>query len=290
MKYLKNISESLNYNELSEEEFRILLNDHCKNFLSNWENAIEQSLIFRRSKDIGNLVHLNPKDSSDTRIARFAKTNYHNLLISNLESWKGYPRRNKSLICANDIRGLNHGGGNTTYLIIPLDGTMVASASTGDFWKSFPNIHDNFRNDDEDLNSWLRELLMSVTSKDTWDKVTKIIDDKNWYNMKTVLEETELSDIDIEHFFENYKGVVEYDKSKNLLKNMNNFLSPEKNKFQLLDASDTMKYYTSVYNNIIDDDGWGYGIESWIEDPVLMIKFDRYSKDEYYPKIKQFLD
>lgn len=100
MKYLKKINESLNSKTLTKEEVIELLNKNCQKFLS-YVNKDDDYLIFRKDKERGDFALVNPKLSTSKRIAPDAPTNVHNLLISNLDSWKGWSRRNKSLIFAS---------------------------------------------------------------------------------------------------------------------------------------------------------------------------------------------
>jgi hypothetical protein len=146
MKYLKRINESLNSKTLTKEEVIELLKKNCQKFLS-YVNKDDGNLIFRKDEDRGEFVLVNPKLSTSDRIAPYSVTNFHNLLVSNLDSWKGWPRRNKSLVFASERRALTHGvgfikeGGKAVdYVVIPLDNTKVATGDRSDFWECFGKL------------------------------------------------------------------------------------------------------------------------------------------------------
>jgi hypothetical protein len=146
MKYLKRINESLNSKTLTKEEVIELLKKNCQKFLS-YVNKDDGNLIFRKDEDRGEFVLVNPKLSTSDRIAPYSVTNFHNLLVSNLDSWKGWPRRNKSLVFASEGRALTHGvgfikeGGKAVdYVVIPLDNTKVATGDRSDFWECFGKL------------------------------------------------------------------------------------------------------------------------------------------------------
>jgi hypothetical protein len=145
MKYLKRINESLNSKTLTKEEVIELLKKNCQKFLS-YTDKDDGNLIFRKDEDRGDFTLVNPKLSTSDRIAPYATTNFHNLLVSNLDSWKGWPRRNKSLVFASERRALTHGigflkGGKAVdYVVVPFDNTKVATGDRSDFWECFGKL------------------------------------------------------------------------------------------------------------------------------------------------------
>lgn len=68
--------------------------------------------------------------------------NYYTLLMDNLPSWKGYPKRSESLICTTH-QGSAHDFG-TPRMMIPFDTTIVGVCSQNDLWASFPRVFDNW--------------------------------------------------------------------------------------------------------------------------------------------------
>ena len=135
----------MNSKTLTKEEVIELLRKNCQKFLS-YVNKDDGNLIFRKDEDRGDFALVNPKLSTSDRIAPYSVTNFHNLLISNLDSWKGWPRRNKSLVFASEGRALSHGAGfikggkAVNYVVIPYDTTKVATGDRSDFWECFGKL------------------------------------------------------------------------------------------------------------------------------------------------------
>ena len=154
MKYLKYFESyrrkgpgELPLKEISKEEFKDFLQTNCKQFLevvkdidftqyNKWSGP--KQLIYRKFKmNYGNFVLTNPKESEHRRIAPWSDWgNWHNLLISNLDSWRKYPRRNKSMIVSGWDRAYGHGG-TDLYLVIPFDRTKLGVCRGNDFWEAF---------------------------------------------------------------------------------------------------------------------------------------------------------
>jgi hypothetical protein len=101
------INEGLKYSQITKEKFLDLLYDNCHNYLPLLlDENITVSQIYRRSKNLGDFVFIDPKSSQEERIERYYPEAYHDLFISNTDSWLGWPRRNKSLCCSSQNRAL----------------------------------------------------------------------------------------------------------------------------------------------------------------------------------------
>jgi len=241
MKYLKSFNENLNSTSLSKNDVINILQNNCKNFL-NYPEKNEKTLIFRKESVINDdFVLVDPKSSSKERIAPFSTANYHNLVISNLESWKDWPRRNKSLICSGYDRARSHTGKNL-YVVIPFDNTVIATCRTRDFWDSFTEIR-------LPINDYFIKILT---------RCGFIGDDRNWNKLKYFLE-THKPKKDVKKEFFKY-----YNDELSLLENINIQLEPNKNGFIKGDITNTMDFYFeySLYGTY----------ESWMEDKVILIK------------------
>lgn len=231
------------------ESISELIKENCQDFISyigdrDYE-SIRNTLIYRKSKrDYGQFVLVDPKDSKEDRIAPFSKQDYHNIVLSNLNSWKEYPRRNKSLIASAFNRARFHGGGNDLYLVIPYDDTRVGVCPTSDFWTSFSKQNMN-------INDWFIDILYIIiddNKKETEDKKS------NWKDLKYILTKLEVSD-KIKKYFD------EYFDDLTLLDNINLELQPKRHDFKLL-------YPKDVYGNLMNDN------EVWMEDNCILIKYD----------------
>jgi len=269
MRHLKRINESLNTKSIGKEEFMNLLNQNCQKFI-DYGTYLEENLIFRKMSNIGDYVYLDPKASTQDRIAPYSLYNFHNLLISNLDSWKGWPRRNKSLICASSYRALSHGGGGdnpANYLVIPFDRTLIASGDRSDFWDCFQNIPYNpdlINGEDSDrtaISYWMTALINDLGYKGDFSKLST-----NWSQLKSFLEDTQVSQKVIDKYFNK-----NYDKNLSVLDNLNILLEPKSNNFLLGDIVDTMNFYSTL------DPEESEASESWFEDPCILIKYSEIS-------------
>jgi len=272
MKHLKSINESLNTTTLTKDEVIEILTTKCKKFLSWGKDYTEDCLIYRKDESRGDFLLVNPKISSQDRIAPYAFKNYHNLLISNLESWKDWPRRNKSLICASSYRALSHGGGfikgpSVDYVIIPFDDTMVATGDRGDFWNCFSNLpkDESFMEEDLDRPS-IAYYMTSLVHE--LDRNVKPSLNTNWNELKSFLEGSEASEQIIGKYFTTDYEVL-WNDSLNLLENLNILLDPKNNNFKLTDIAGVMNMYSQLDTNESE------ALESWFEDESIMIRLDK---------------
>lgn len=269
MKHLKHINESLNTTSLTKEKVIEILKTNCKKFLNWGKDYIEECLIYRKDENRGDFLLVNPKSSTQERIAPYSGKNYHNLLISNLESWKGWPRRNKSLICASSYRALSHGAGfvkgpSVDYVIIPFDDTMIATGDRSDFWNCFPNLpkDEEFTEDDLDRPSIAYYMTSLVHELDRNPKTSL---NTNWSELKSFLEGCEVSEHIINKYFTT-DDIVLWNDNLNLLENLNVLLNPNSNSFTLTDITGTMNLYSELYVEESE------ALESWFEDEALMIR------------------
>jgi hypothetical protein len=272
MKHLKSINESLNTTTLTKDEVIEILTTKCKKFLSWEKDYTEDCLIYRKDESRGDFLLVNPKISSQDRIAPYAFKNYHNLLISNLESWKDWPRRNKSLICASSYRALSHGGGfikgpSVDYVIIPFDDTMVATGDRGDFWNCFSNLpkDESFMEEDLDRPS-IAYYMTSLVHE--LDRNVKPSLNTNWNELKSFLEGSEASEQIIGKYFTTDYEVL-WNDNLNLLENLDILLNPKSNNFKLTDITGVMNMYSQLDTNESE------ALESWFEDDSIMIRLDK---------------
>lgn len=262
MKYLKRINESLNYKTLTKEEVIDLLKKNCQKFLSNFEKY-KDSLIYRKdSKVVGDFALVNPKLSTSDRIAPYSPTNFHNLLISNLDSWKGWPRRNKSLIFASERRAVSHGG-NWVYVVIPFDRTKVATGDRSDFWDCFGKLPNRVDFCGHGIAYYITSLVRDL-------KIEPEVD-TNWEKLKSALETAKMDERMIQKYFK-VSGRIMWNSNRNLLENLNKLLDPKSNNFKLGDVISTMHLYARLDPD--DEDYSRRDLESWCEDEVILIKVD----------------
>lgn len=266
-------SNTIPLNEITKEEFKQLLNQNCSQFLEvirQFNNGREvkdnkKFFIFRKfSENLGQFVYTNPKDSNIERVAPWSEWgNWHNLLLSNLESWNNYPKRNKSLIGASHGRAFTHGG-TDDYLIIPYDRTKIGLCPKDDIWESFKTQFLYFA-------KWVK-LIIEIVSKLNSVELT---DDRNWSTILPYLDKKYSAEdfiwdvpenrtsINKNLFFVIGKGII-YDNEITLLENLNHFLSPQFNNFSLLTFSE-------VSDRIGRARTRSDAKEIWFEDEALLI-------------------
>jgi hypothetical protein len=265
---LKKINESLNKSEITEEDFAELLKNNCRKFIDCIKKSNDEyNLLFRKMKSSGDYILSNPKSSSSERIAYFSSTNYHNLLISNLESWKDWPVRNKSIVCSSYFRAYSHDRGRSDkslYLVIPFDNVKIATGDKNDFWQCFQMLPNDV------------EFKMSKYSSPTersllpyW--ISKLVEElggdefelnTDWQKLKYFLDSSNV-DLVVDKFF-SVKG-FQYDRNLTLTENINDLLDPVKNNFKIGDITETINLYKERNSEL----------ESWFEDECLMIKYDK---------------
>lgn len=201
MKWVKNwfkFNEELTvpyyHKELTKEETYKIIKDKCTQFIDVIKNGEIDGLLFRKfireeNMSVGNYL-LNPKDSKVNRVAPHSWFgNYHNLLVSNLSSWVGYPRRDKSLISSGFGRSLRHAGEiDGLKIVIPFDKTKVVVSNSNDFWDSFGSRIDS------DLPKWTYNLIRHSVDMNEYDDSGLMPCDKNWNLLSKFLEKVGLLD------------------------------------------------------------------------------------------------
>jgi hypothetical protein len=302
MKYLKSFNESLNSSVLTKEQFINILTTKCKKFIKSLQTYPDSSLILRKDEMRGDFVLVDPKNSSSLRVEPYSANDIHNLLVSNLESWKGWPRRNRSLCCASEARALAHGSGfvkgkPTNYVVIPFDDTEVAICDQDDFWKSFgklpkhrgkrdslPYYIDSLLRDlgcftDEydktpftqisnGVDSYGKEFSKEITIPGRWNRVIRPIGiDKNWSVLESFLEIAKLDEKLIHKYFTVNRQVI-WNDNLTLLGNLNVILDPIYNNFKLGDVMTVIELFSEL------DPEENEALECWFEDEALMVRME----------------
>ena len=202
--------------------------------------------IFRKVNQGGTQFHNRYSDfnivdpTKINRVSPNASFNYVNLLVSNLPSWKDYPKRNNSLICGNYERTWGHFGYSKKelFLVMPHKNSNIGIAESGDFWEQFVFGHYNSLND---LNSYLNRMLH---------------DDSDWNTVKKLLKQI---DINVDNFDENIPDFISVEK-------LDILLNPNKHRLKHL------PYNEDFQHEINDDDNT---IEYWTDSESLMIRYDK---------------
>ena len=142
MKWLKKYKVFENYSRfgsrtITESEFDKIRKENCK----NWTRV--ESELFRGMPDLGDFVFVDPK-LGDFR-SSIEDTNLHLELMSNLPSWKDYPRYDRCVIGGSP--GAVGSYGDAIYEVIPFDGVKIAICPYRTIWESFGNDDDDWGGD-----------------------------------------------------------------------------------------------------------------------------------------------
>jgi hypothetical protein len=172
--------------KLTLEETVDLIKKECTMFLDimKKEDDHKKRLIFRKFKENieGDTYLVHPKESPYQRISPYNIKNYHNLILSNLESWKDYPRRNKSLITAGINRSRNHTG-SYFKVVVPFDKTKIGMVKVPEFWDSF-----------KEKNILLDDYINNIIDDICYKNGLEYPSDRNWEELKKFLLDHNLLD------------------------------------------------------------------------------------------------
>ena len=273
--------------ELVIEELKELVSENCNDFLEILKSvdydivAAKQSLLFRRSPDIGEIVYSNPGSAQHERIAPYSNVgNYHNLILSNLESWKEYPKRNKS-ICTGRFSRIEVAHGKEIYLVIPYDKTRIGISPSMDMWFAFKKLtkykvstgDPKFDYESQGLIiDWFKNIIDAVSKKSgskisdvSWAALKPYLDQKYTEFAKVKYQSQQISKKSPKQWAASapkYSYFPEYDRNQTLLNNLERVLDPNAHGFSI--------GYMKDLPNIFKDKS----LECWLQDDCLMIKWD----------------
>jgi hypothetical protein len=285
MKYIKLFEEFrpsdgvLPVKEITTDEFKSLLVENCSDFLTILKsldyNINSDQLLFRKTNDIGDIVYSKPVSASHERLAPHSPVgNYHNLVLSNIDSWKEYPKRNKS-ICTSRLSRVKMSHGKVIYLVIPYNTTKIGVCSSMDMWYAFKRLtifkvasgNPIFDYDSPGLLvNWFRGIIDVVEAKaghkinDTkWEELKPYLDQKynEFGNKKYTQKRVSIDGSEPKTIY-----FPDYDKNLTLLENLTRVLDPTLNDFSIKYLKDLPEIFSKKSN------------ECWFEDDCLMIKHD----------------
>ena len=197
MRLFNYLSEGRSSN-ISEEEFRKKLPNHS--------NALKNPL-YRAIRDLESMYAFVVPSEFD-RESAYAYYNFYTILIDNLPSWKGYPKRSKSVVCGSDMEMVSARSGRH-YIVLPENGSKIGVCSNYDIWFSFPEIENRHIMNLDEFNDCLCNVWGKKAPK-TYQEMIKL-EVKNSYNFE-----------DYESDDENF--VTDY---------LNRILDPDTNGFEL---------------------------------------------------------
>lgn len=256
--------------ELSEDEFRKILHEKCKDF-------VRAPKLLQRSKNSEGPIfsYINPKAydraplKKSDRFTDGVESRHHTLLMDNLPSWSKFPKRSQSVI------GLTSADqkiifGSHRYLIIPFDGANFGVAPSADLWACQVHVTDQ--------RPLVEDLTLSFNDKFSEIMVVNKISDASYSEMISDLQtqydlwlkdsfsafRSVSSDIlKINKLFKKFKekGV------KNVEDGFNHFFSPDR--FRGTDLDDLEGFHVMNWSYLTNLDRW-HSYEFWTDSECLL--------------------
>ena len=232
---------------ITESEFDKIRKENCK----NWTKV--ETELFRGMPDLGDYVFVDPK-MGDFR-SSIEDTNIHLELMSNLPSWKDYPKYDRCVI--GGTPGSATGTyGDTVYEVVPFDGIKIGVCPFSTVWESFGNEFNEFGGD-----IYLVEYFLGSIGLDSnWIQVGGETLETKLKSIKSFdLEKEEVDDfiIDCAIYLKKSKEEVTGEDCYNFINDY--IFNPEKRGFEL-------KTYDVDFNV-------SKGKQIWTEGPVLLVKY-----------------
>lgn len=246
MKYLKKykVFESYDrygYRRITENEFDDIRKENCK----NWTKV--KTELFRGMPDLGDYLYVDPK-KGDFR-SSIEDTNIHIELMSNLPSWKDYPKYERCLIGGSP--GAVGAYGDAIYEVIPFDDVKIAVCPYATIWETFGGKSSGWGDDIYEVEIFLDSLEIN----------------SNWNQIGSGTIETKLKSLG---------KIYELDKPSWVKKDMNNFLI------------DCASFMVKPKEEITGEDCYNY-INDYLFNPVERgIKLITYNKEFKIEDRKQF--
>jgi len=272
---------------LSDEEFINLAKTKCKDFLASpkYLQRIKASFNGDYSYINPKLSHRNPLMKDEGSGGVFSS--HHTLLMDNLPSWNGFPKRTQSIIGSTNF-GFDPSFGDYYYCIIPYDGANFAVAPDGDLWNSSCKISgEEYKFDDYFSESFSQASISDYSYDEMMEDIQKLYDD--------YLSGKEL---EISRYIIRILKQMKEDNVKDVKIALNNYFAP--NKFRGLGTKHvgsngfTLMNYSEI-SNIQEKDSQGnlikYGNEFWTDSECLIVYLgDSSSPRDVYEKYNKVLE
>lgn len=219
------LNESIRTTLLTEDETINLLKTKCSNSL---KYCIDNDDYIYRG-----LTNSNPRLLTDTSKGKLRKSttfNYYNLLLDNLESWKNYPKRQKSIICTTNF-SYSKTFGLESFIVFPFNNINIGVCPENDIWHSFRSTSLIYFGDE--LNEILNIILGSKSEKfdKDWKTFNKAIKDS-----EKIIKDSDKT-INNEYYSNRLIWKEIFIKKRKYLEVFNEFFNPNKNRFKLMNSN-----------------------------------------------------
>ena len=272
---------------LSDEEFINLAKTKCKDFLASpkYLQRIKASFNGDYSYINPKLSHRNPLMKEEGSGGVFSS--HHTLLMDNLPSWNGFPKRTQSIIGSTNF-GSDPSFGDHYYCIIPYDGANFGVAPDVDLWNSSCKISgEEYKFDDYFSESFSQASISDYSYDEMMEDIQKLYDD--YLSGK---------EIEISRYIIRILKQMKEDNVKDVKIALNDYFAP--NKFRGLGTKHvgsngfTLMNYSEI-SNIQEKDSQGnlikYGNEFWTDSECLIVYLgDSSSPRDVYEKYNKILE
>lgn len=231
----------------------------------------EAVAAFRKGKriyrgDKSQEEHLGMFITPGIRVSQNTSNIYTKLMSELLPSWRKYPRRDRCVVCANDISVAAHYG--QVFSIFPQNGANIGLCSSSDIWDSFPFLFEmtNLYSLTEFVD--FIEYLFDIVFENKIDTANLFRQDVNTVQKaikqleKEIRNQPEKIRSNINRFELLRYLVSEIIRGKSFIRVLNFLMNPTKNKFKLI-AIDKIPLSNGNNNR-----------ELWFEGQYLMIRED----------------
>lgn len=274
------LNEERRSKKIKKEEFFELLKTKC-------DKALNGSSIYRRldsDYDDGNSTYMYVDSTKSERTSAYT-INYYTLLMDHiLPSWKGWPKRSRSIMCAT--KGNEHlqvqDKEGYIYRVFPFDNAKIGLCSKYDIWESFLMLKKFFDSYDiPNINFFILGLekvfqkligLSKESASPDSQSFKGYLEDLTNFIHKTDIDPSVIrkellkGDTFAIAVFVSIHYHLSQDKSQTMIQYLDNLMNPKKNGFKIIESGD------KIPNNR----------ELWIEGESLLIKkkiADKYFKD-----------
>lgn len=230
---------------LNEGRSKKVSEDFVRDFLERRGNeAVKGTLMYRGvGRYQGDYLYINPSEF-DARISPYAHNNFYNLLLSNLPSWKNYPKRNKSIICTTDMDNAKGRGDGDAYIVIPRNGAKIGVCSKEDIWISF-----EFVDSLNDINWSLEDFFENTIFKEEGYYTPDDLDrNYNEFVKACKFADTIKNKYEFPSFYDWLKPYF-LNKDMKLLDFLNKTLDPKRNGFKLKKTGDDLFSRRETWTN-----------------------------------------
>jgi hypothetical protein len=272
---------------LSDEEFINLAKTKCKDFLASpkYLQRIKASYDGDYSYINPKLSHRNPLMKDEGAGGVFSS--HHTLLMDNLPSWKGFPKRTQSIIGSTNF-GFDPSFGDYYYCIIPYDGANFAIAPDCDLWNSSCKIANNeYKFDDYFSESFSQAGIPDDTYENMMNDIQKLYDD--YLGGK---------EHQVSGYITRILKQMKEDNMTDIRVALNDYFAPDKFRglgTKLVGSNGfTLMNYSEI-SNIQEKDSLGnlikYGNEFWTDSECLIVYLgDSSSPRDVYEKYNKILE